>query len=64
MSFNPFKKLARGLSRTRRGIASALRTAVAGQPVDEQALEDLETGLLAADLGPALAIRASHLSPT
>ena len=55
MSFNPFKKLARGLSRTRRGITSALRTAVAGRPVDEQALEELESGLLAADLGPSLA---------
>ncbi len=54
MSLNPFRKLARGLSRTREGIASALRSAVGSQAVDEDTLEDLETGLLAADLGPTL----------
>jgi fused signal recognition particle receptor len=56
VSFKPFQKLVRGLTRTRQGITSALRTAVAGQPVDEEALDELEAGLLAADLGPALAM--------
>jgi fused signal recognition particle receptor len=56
VSFKPFKKLVRGLTRTRQGITSALRAAVAGQEVDEEALENLEAGLLAADLGPALAM--------
>jgi fused signal recognition particle receptor len=54
--FKPFQKLVRGLTRTRQGISSALRSAVAAQEVDEEALEDLESGLLAADLGPALAM--------
>ena len=54
MSFNPFRKLARGLSRTREGIASALRTVSGAKPVDEETLDDLEAGLLAADLGPAM----------
>ena len=54
MAFNPFKKLTQGLARTREGITSALRSAVGSQPVNEDVLDDLEAGLLAADLGPAL----------
>jgi fused signal recognition particle receptor len=54
MAFNPFKKLVRGLTRTREGLATALRSAAGSAPVDEDTLDDLEAGLLAADLGPAL----------
>jgi fused signal recognition particle receptor len=54
MAFDAFKKLVRGLARTREGIASSLRSAFASHVVDETVLEELETGLLAADIGPAL----------
>ena len=54
MAFNPFKKLVRGLSRTREGIGSALRSMAGSHPVDENAIDNLEVSLLAADLGPAL----------
>jgi len=54
MAFSPFRKLFKGLTRTREGIASALRSAVSSHPVDEESLEDLEAALLAADLGPSL----------
>jgi fused signal recognition particle receptor len=52
--FATIKKLVRGLARTREGIAASLRSAFAAHAVDEAALDDLETSLLAADLGPAL----------
>ena len=55
MAFTIFKKLARGLSRTRENLASTLQTVVGGTEIDEDALEDLEASLLAADLGPQLA---------
>jgi fused signal recognition particle receptor len=54
MAFDAFKKLVRGLARTREGIASSLRSAFTSHVVDEAVLEELETGLLAADIGPAL----------
>jgi fused signal recognition particle receptor len=54
VAFNPFKKLVRGLSRTREGISSALRSMAGSHAVDEVAIDDLEASLLAADLGPAL----------
>jgi fused signal recognition particle receptor len=54
MAFSVFKKLFQGLARTREGLQSTLQSVVGGRPVDEAVLEDLETGLLAADLGPAL----------
>src|SRR5678815_1273936 len=54
VAFATFKKLVRGLTRTREGIATSLRSAFASHAVDEAALDDLETSLLAADLGPAL----------
>jgi fused signal recognition particle receptor len=54
VAFNPFKKLVRGLSRTREGISSALRSMAGSHAVDEAAIDDLEASLLAADLGPAL----------
>jgi fused signal recognition particle receptor len=54
VAFDAFKKLVRGLARTREGIASTLRTAFGAQLVDEASLDELETSLLASDLGPAL----------
>jgi fused signal recognition particle receptor len=54
MAFSVFKKLFQGLARTREGLASTLQAVVGSHVVDEAVLEDLETGLLAADLGPAL----------
>jgi fused signal recognition particle receptor len=54
MAFDAFKKLVRGLARTREGIASSLRSAFTSHVVDEATLEELETALLAADIGPAL----------
>jgi fused signal recognition particle receptor len=55
MVLGVFKKLARGLTRTRENLTATLQTVVGTQEVDEQALEDLEASLLAADLGPELA---------
>lgn len=54
MAFDAFKKLVRGLSRTRDGIATSLKTAFSAHVVDEAALDELETSLLASDLGPSL----------
>lgn len=54
MAFEAFKKLVRGLTRTREGIASTLREAFGAATVDETAIDELETVLLASDLGPAL----------
>jgi len=48
-------KLRQGLARTRAGLAASLQSAVRRGVVDEAVLEDLETALLAADLGPELA---------
>lgn len=55
MAFDVLKKLVRGLTRTRETISEALATTFQRHEVDEAALEDLETSLLAADLGPQLA---------
>jgi fused signal recognition particle receptor len=54
VAFATIKKLVRGLARTREGIAATLRSAFSTHAVDEATLDDLETSLLAADLGPAL----------
>jgi fused signal recognition particle receptor len=54
MVLDGFKKLVRGLARTREGIAASLRSAFTSHVVDEAILERLETGLLATDIGPAL----------
>ncbi|MCP3982430.1 MAG: signal recognition particle-docking protein FtsY [bacterium] len=54
MALSLFKKLARGLSRTRENLASTLQTVVGSKEVDEDAIDDLEASLLAADLGPEL----------
>jgi fused signal recognition particle receptor len=54
VAFATIKKLVRGLARTREGIAATLRSAFSTHAVDEATLDELETSLLAADLGPAL----------
>jgi fused signal recognition particle receptor len=54
MAFDAFKKLVRGLTRTREGIASTLRQAFGAHAVDEATLDELETSLLGSDLGPGL----------
>ncbi len=50
-----FKRLAKGLTRTRETLTATLQGVVGAGPIDEGALDDLEAGLLAADLGPQLA---------
>ena len=54
MAFAVFKKLIKGLARTREGLAATLQAVVGSRPVDEGVLDDLEASLLAADLGPSL----------
>jgi fused signal recognition particle receptor len=54
MVFAALKKLVSGLAKTRAGIASGLRAALSAGRVDEATLDELETSLLAADLGPSL----------
>lgn len=49
------RRLVQGLSRTREGIAGALRSLVGSGALDEAALERVEATLLSADLGPAIA---------
>jgi fused signal recognition particle receptor len=49
-----FKKLFRGLKRTRETLVSSLESVAPADMVDEERLDDLEAGLLAADLGPEL----------
>lgn len=56
MAFDGLRKLFRGLTKTRESLQATLRTTFSGRPVDEAALEDLETSLVAADLGPAIAL--------
>ena len=55
MALGVFKKLARGLTRTRENLGATLQSVVGSREIDEQALEELELSLLAADLGPELA---------
>ena len=47
MAFDAFKKLVRGLTRTREGIGATLRSAFGAGVVDEAALDALEASLLA-----------------
>ena len=54
MALSIFKKLAQGLTRTRESIAATLGRLGRTGAVDEEAIEALEAGLLAADLGPEL----------
>ncbi|HEX6852545.1 MAG TPA: signal recognition particle-docking protein FtsY [Candidatus Polarisedimenticolaceae bacterium] len=55
MAFDVLKRLVRGLTKTRETIGEALATTFQRHEVDETTLEDLETNLIAADLGPQLA---------
>ena len=50
-----FNRLVKGLTRTRETLTATLQGVVGPGPIDEEALDDLEAGLLAADLGPQLA---------
>jgi fused signal recognition particle receptor len=54
MALGVFKKLVRGLSRTRENLATTLQEVVSAPELDEDAIDDLEASLLAADLGPEL----------
>ena len=54
MALSVFKKLRNGLARTRANLASTLQGVVSSAEVDEEAIDDLEASLLAADLGPEL----------
>jgi len=54
MALSALKKLVAGLSRTRENLVTGLRTLGRSAELGEDELEDLETGLLAADLGPDL----------
>jgi fused signal recognition particle receptor len=54
MAFDAFRRMFRGLTRTREGIASTVRSALGAHEVDAATLDDLEAALLASDLGPAL----------
>lgn len=54
MALGTFRRLFQGLTRTREGMADTIRSLVGGAVVDEAALDDLEVGLLAADLGPTV----------
>ena len=55
MALNIFKKLARGLSKTRESLAATLSSLTGSETIDEETIDDLEANLLAADLGPELA---------
>lgn len=54
MALSVFKKLRKGLARTRASLAQTLQGVVTAAEVDEEAIEDLEASLLTADLGPEL----------
>lgn len=54
MAFSKLKKLMNGLTRTRAALTDTLQFMTGSEKLDEDALEDLEAGLFAADLGPAL----------
>ena len=52
MALGVFKKLARGLARTRENLAASLQGVVRSRQIDAEALDELEASLLGADLGP------------
>jgi len=54
MALGMFKRLARGLTRTRENLQATLHSVVGAPTVDDATLDDLEADLLAADLGPEL----------
>jgi fused signal recognition particle receptor len=49
-----FRRIADGLARTREAIAGRLATAIGATTLDPRSLAELETALLAADVGPDL----------
>jgi len=54
MALTVFKRLFQGLSRTRESLATTLQSMTGDREIDEETLDDLETSLLVADLGPEL----------
>jgi fused signal recognition particle receptor len=54
VAFDIFKKLVASLARTREGIGASLRTAFGAATIDDATVDELESSLLAADLGPAI----------
>ena len=50
-----FQRLKKGLSRTSDQLTSGISDVVAGRPLDDEALEELEDLLIMADLGPTVA---------
>ncbi|HXV74918.1 MAG TPA: signal recognition particle-docking protein FtsY [Candidatus Polarisedimenticolaceae bacterium] len=54
MALTVLGKLRNGLARTRATIASTLQSVVGSREVDEEAIDELEASMLAADLGPEL----------
>lgn len=52
MAFSGFQKLVRGLRRTRETISGGIGRLLRREKLDEEALEELENALLAADVGP------------
>jgi fused signal recognition particle receptor len=54
VAFEAFKKLVRGLTRTREGLGATLKSVFHAGVVDEAALDDLEGRLLASDVGPSV----------
>ena len=54
MALRRLSRLVRGLTRTRESLSSTLRSVFRANELDEEAIEDLEATLLAADLGPGL----------
>jgi len=54
MVFGSLGKFISGLTRTREALTGAIQQVLGTGSVDEAAIEELEAGLLAADLGPSL----------
>ena len=54
MALKVFQKLFKGLARTRESLKATLDSVAGAPKLDEEAIEDLESALLAADLGPEL----------
>ena len=52
-----FKKLKAGLSKSSNKIVSSISSVITKRKLDDEALEELEEALIAADLGPATAVK-------
>jgi fused signal recognition particle receptor len=57
MALGFFSRLKEGLSRSTQKLSSGISAAVTRRKLDDEALEELEEALIAADLGPAVAAR-------